>query len=121
MKIEEKYSIQPDQLNANAAMNLLKKYNNTNFRELLDIVLDEEKPVIQQVLKYLKDTDKKNSYYESVGVLEDKPVKTIIPQHMISAIQRPFQKYCKKCNTPIDSGNYCASCAKGLAKENYGI
>lgn len=119
MRVEERYPVQPDQLKA--AMKLLEKYNNTNFRELLDIALDEEKPVIQQVLEDLKDTDKKNSYYEWVGVLEDKPVKISIPQHMISAMQQPFSRYCKKCGASIDSGNYCTSCAKNLVKENYGL
>lgn len=116
MKVTNDYPVQPEQLKA--AKEILHKYGNTNFKELLEKALENEKPVIMQALEDLKDTDKKNSYYEWVGMINDgsdyKP-----PVGIINMLQQPFTKRCEMCGRIINAGKYCDDCAKQLAGKNY--
>lgn len=116
MKVTNDYPVQPEQLKA--AKEILHKYGNTNFKELLEQALENEKPVIMQALEDLKDTDKKNSYYEWVGMINDgsdyKP-----PIGIINMLQQPFTKRCAMCGRIINAGEYCDNCAKEMVKKNY--
>lgn len=69
MEDKKELPVSVDQLRK--AQKILKKYKNPNFRALLGQATDEEKPIISQVLEDLKDKDKKNSYWEWVGAIED--------------------------------------------------
>ena len=118
MKVTNNYPVQPEQLKA--AKEILHKYGNTNFKELLEKALENEKPIIMQALEDLKDTDKKNSYYEWVGMINDgsdyKP-----RMDLIQSLALPLERRCKVCGKVIGSGEYCEECAKQMARKGYGL
>lgn len=96
------YSNEPDKIKEVIGKNA---DDNIFFKELMKTIKDMQAQRITETVNKIKAND--DSFK--------------VPEYLISAMNQPFTKRCRNCGAVIESGNYCPKCAKGKAKENYGL